>query len=199
MRQVKTLTVCVLICLFCLFKISAQEKELGANPPHQIGNPNAKNKLEVFVDFQCPSCAAFNKKLNALKAKYPNGILIIFRHFPLNIPAHDKAFLVAKVAEAAGKQGKFWEMYNLLLENQKKWTANPSVEKIFINYAKKLRLNIKVFKIDLQSEEITEKINLDLQKVKFLKLNSTPTVFLNDKELRFDEFSNLEEIISKDK
>jgi len=198
MWQAKTLTVCLLICLFCLFKVSAQEKEPGANPPHQLGNPNAKYKLEIFIDFQSPTYAASYKKLDALKAKYPNNILIIFRHFPLDNPAHDKAFLAAKVAESAGKQGKFWEMYNLLLQNQKTWSTSSSAENMFVNYAKKLLLNVEIFKADLQSEEITERINLDLKKARFLKLDSTPTVFLNDKELRFEEFSNLEEIISKD-
>jgi thioredoxin-related protein len=81
MWQAKSFTVCLLICLFCIFKVSAQEEQSGANPAHQIGNPNAKYKIEVFVDFQCPTCAAFNKKLNALKAKYPDDILIVFRNF----------------------------------------------------------------------------------------------------------------------
>lgn len=199
MWQAKTLAVGLLICLFCIFKISAQNKESGANPPYQFGNPEAGNKFEVFVDFQCPACAAFNKTLNALKAKHPNDILIIFRNFPLNIPAHDKAFLAAKVAESAGKQGKFWEMYNLLLQNQEKWSESSSAEDIFIDYAKKLRLDIEIFKTDLQSEEVAERIKLDLERAKFLNLNSTPTVFLNGKKLEFEELGNLEEIISKDK
>jgi hypothetical protein len=54
MWQAKTLTVCLVICLFCIFKISAQEKELGANPAHQFGNPNAKNKIEDFCRFSMP-------------------------------------------------------------------------------------------------------------------------------------------------
>src|SRR5215203_1375157 len=154
MSQAKTLTVCLLICLFCVFKVSAQEKQSGANPAHQFGNLNAKNKIEVFVDFQCPTCARFNETLNALKAKHPNDILIIFRNFPLAIPAHDKAFLAAKVAEASGKQGKFWEMYNLLLDKQEQWSVSSSADEIFLKYAKKLGLNIEVFKSDLQSEKV---------------------------------------------
>jgi protein-disulfide isomerase len=197
MWQAKSFTVCLLICLFCIYKIAAQEEQLGANPAHQFGNPNAKYKIEVFVDFQCPTCATFNKKLNALKEKYPDDILIIFRNFPLTV--HDKAFLAAKVAESAGKQDKFWEMYNLLLQNQEKWSKSNSAESIFVKYAKKLHLDIRVFKADLESEEVTKRINLDLARTRFLKLNSTPTVFINGKELSFEEQSNIEEIISKDK
>ena len=198
MWQAKSFTVCLLICLFCVFKISAQE-ELGASPAHQFGNPNAKYKIEVFIDLQCPYCATFNKTINALKAKYSDNVLIIFRNFPLNIPAHDKALLAAKVAESAGNQGKFWEMLNLLLQNQQKWSKSISAEKILVRYAQKLHLNIGVFKADLQSQEVTKRINLDLERAKFLNLGSTPTVFLNDKIVAFEEMGRLEEIISKDK
>ena len=133
-----------------------------------------------------------------MKAKHPNDILIIFRNFPLAIPARDKALLAAKVAEASGKQGKFWEMYNLLLDKQEQWSVSSSADEIFLKYAKKLGLNIEVFKSDLQSEKVMERINLDLMRARFLKLGSTPTVILNDRILSFEEISNLEEIISKD-
>jgi protein-disulfide isomerase len=199
MWQAKTLTVCFAICLFCVFKISAQKESSGAVPAHQIGNPNAAYKLEIFVDFQCPTCAVFNKKLNALRAKYPNDIFVMFRNFPLPIPAHDKALLAAKAAEAAGRQGKFWEMSNLLLENRTGWSESGSAETLFVKDAKKLGLEIETFKTDLESEEVLKRINLDLERVRSLNVNSTPTVFLNNKLLSFEEISNLEEIISKDK
>lgn len=192
------MTVCLVICLVCIFKISAQQAEPGANPAHRWGNADAKNKLEIFVDFQCPTCATFNEKLKALKAKYPNDILIVFRHRPLAIPIHDKAVLAAKVAEAAGRQGKFWEMYDLLLDKQKQWSKKDSAESLFIKYAKKLGLDTKVFKADLESEEIANRVALDLKRAASLNVNSTPTVFLNDKKMHFDELGNLEEIISKD-
>jgi len=199
MWQAKSFTVCLLICLFCLFEVSAQQEFSGSNPTHQRGKLNAKYQLEVFVDFQCPTCAAYNKKLDALRKKYPNDILITFRNFPLSIPAHDKALLAAKIAEAAGKQNKFWEMYDLLLRDQQKWTANKLAEQIFASYARKLRLNIKEFTADLKSKDVAERISLDLERAKFLKLYSTPSVLLNGKILDFTDALNLEEIISKDK
>ncbi len=131
-----------------------------------------------------------------MKAKHPNDIAIIFRNFPL--ATHDKALLAAKVAGSARKQGKFWEMYNLLLDKQEQWSVSSSADEIFLKYAKKLGLNIEVFKSDLQSEKVMERINLDLMRARFLKLGSTPTVILNDRILSFEEISNLEEIISKD-
>jgi protein-disulfide isomerase len=59
-----------------------------------------------------------------MKAKHPNDVLIVFRNFLLPVPAHGKALVAAKVAEAAGKQEKFWGMYNLLLQNQQKWSES---------------------------------------------------------------------------
>jgi predicted DsbA family dithiol-disulfide isomerase len=90
-------------------------------------------------------------------------------------------------------------MYNLLLENQEKWSKSNSAENIFTKYAQKLGLDIEVFKADLESESVMERINLDLARTRFLELSSTPTVFLNDKKLSFEEQSDIEEIISKDK
>jgi protein-disulfide isomerase len=199
MWQTKSLTVCFLICLFCLCKISAQEIQPGAESPYQFGNPNAKHKFEIFIDFQCGACATFGKKLVSLKKKYPNEILIVFRNFPLPIPAHDKAFLAAIVAESAGKQGKFWEMFDLLLQNQEKWSASASANELFVKYAKKLRLDVEVFKADLQSAAITERVNLDMARARSLNLSSTPTVILNGKVLSYEVLGNLERFILEDK
>lgn len=199
MWQAKSLTVCLAICLFCLFQVSAQNEQSGASQPHQFGNPNAKYKFEVFIDFQCGACVSLNKRLAPFKRKYSNDISIIFRHFPLPIPSHDKAFLAAQAAEAAGRQGKFWEMYRLLLQHQKKWSTSAAADEIFVKYAKKLRLNVETFKSDMQSREIAERVNLDLARARSLNLSAVPTVILNGKVLRFEESLNLEKFILEDK
>ncbi|MBS1796648.1 MAG: thioredoxin domain-containing protein [Acidobacteria bacterium] len=188
-----------MICLLCIFEVSAQNEEPGAFPAYQTGNPDAKYKIEVFVDFQCPTCAVFGQKLNALKAKYPNDISIVFRNFPLAIPAHDKARAAAKAAEAAGQQGKFWEMYDLLLRHQKRWSRSNSADVIFNAYAKKLGLDVEAFKRDLESEEVVVRIDRDIQRGRSLNINATPTVLLNGNKLTFEEALDLEAIILKDK
>ncbi len=193
------MTVCFAICLFCLFGISAQEVQPGAESPYQFGNPNAKHKFEIFIDFQCGACASFGEKLDVLKARYPDDIFVVFRNFPLPIPAHDKAFMASKVAESAGKQGKFWEMFDLLLKNQRKWSESSAADKIFLAYARKLRLNIEVFNADLQSAEIEKRVNLDIERARSLNLGATPSVLLNNKLLKFDELGNLEKFILEDK
>ncbi|MEO7539358.1 MAG: DsbA family protein, partial [Pyrinomonadaceae bacterium] len=92
---------------------------LGANPPNQSGSPTATVKLEEFADFQCGSCAAAHPAMNEIKSMYGSRIHFIFRNYPLQIPAHDKSYDAAVAAEAAGLQGKFWDMQNQLFSNQK--------------------------------------------------------------------------------
>jgi protein-disulfide isomerase len=169
-------------------------QELGANPAWQRGNSSAKYTFEVFNDYQCPACVGANEKIKELQNKYPNDVLIIFRHYPLT-QIHKIAMLAAQAAEAAGRQGKFWEMNDLLFLKQEKWSKSKSPEKVFVGYAKKLNLSPEIFRNDLRSEESVERINLDVKRAKFLKVNAIPNVIFNGEELSFEKLSNLEEII----
>src|SRR5215471_7483185 len=92
----------------------------GAEPPHVRGNPNAPVTLEEFGDFQCPSCGSYYPELKKIEAEFGDKLKVIFRELPL-LPMHEHALLAAQAAEAAGLQGKFWEMHDKLYENQAKW------------------------------------------------------------------------------
>src|SRR6476661_4008747 len=94
----------------------------GATPPNYYGSPTAAVTLEEFADFQCPQCGATHPIMNEIKAAYGSRIRFIYRHYPLDIPAHDKSYDASVAAEAAGFQGKFWDMQNMLFTNQKTWT-----------------------------------------------------------------------------
>ena len=111
----------------------------GANPPNQSGSPTASVTLEEFADFQCPQCAAKHPIINEVKSLYGSRIHFIFRDFPLEIPQHDKSYDAAVAAEAAGMQGKFWDMHNLLFTNQSAWTANPNYKQLLAATRWKLR------------------------------------------------------------
>src|SRR6185436_12229540 len=96
-----------------------QPPEPGAEPPHAQGNPNATVTLEEFGDFQCPPCGAVHPILKNLEKEFgPAKLRIIFREFPL-VPTHEHALAAARAAEAAGLQGKFWEMHDMIYEHQK--------------------------------------------------------------------------------
>ena len=82
-----------------------------------------------------------------------------YRHFPL--PQHKNAKLATTVAEAAGKQGKFWEMHDLIFQNQSDWSEEKNAAVIFAQYAQDLQLDLAKFQTDIVSEEIKAKIEND--------------------------------------
>lgn len=152
---------------------------------------DAKVTLIEYSDFQCPACAAYYSMVKQLGHEFKN-ISVVYRHFPL--PQHTNSRAAAQAAEAAGKQGKFWEMHNMLFENQNTWSVLSSAEETFNAYAKTLGLDMEKFKIDFNSSEIKAKIEADYQSGAD-QINGTPTFFLNDKKIQnprnYDEFRSI--------
>ena len=184
------------IVSFLSLNLFAQNSKLGATPSWTKGNSNAKIKIEVFNDYQCPPCAIFNVKLKRIEEEFPNDLQITFRQFPL-VATHNYAMLAAQAVEAAGKQGKFREMADLLLERQRKWEAQKSANDAFVYYAKKLKLNVAMFKSDLESQQVKDRIKSDVERARFLELSGTPTVLFNGRKLEFWEMDDLEKLIKE--
>ncbi|MGI8467560.1 MAG: DsbA family protein [Pyrinomonadaceae bacterium] len=149
----------------------------GANPPNALGAPNAPVTIEEFADFQCPTCALMHPKVQELRAAYGDRVRIIFRDFPLQM--HPHGYEAAVAAEAAGMQGKFWDMQNLLFTNQNNWATAPDARKIFEDYAQKLGLDVEKFKDDMAGLITKNRVDADLQRGNSLGINSTPTFFIN--------------------
>jgi protein-disulfide isomerase len=165
------------------------------------GNKEAKTVLIEFSDFQCPACGAYYQVVKQLNQEFKDKIQFVYRHFPLR-QIHANADLAARSAEAAGKQNKFWEMHDMLFENQNKWSGEKNTKDIFIEYARSLNLDIEKFKNDLDSKEVKAKVENDYQDGVRFGVNATPTFFLNDTKLQnprsYEEFKTLlEEAISK--
>lgn len=161
----------------------------GAVPPNSLGAPNAPVTLEEFADFQCPTCAAMHPKVQELRAAYGDRLRIIYRNFPLKIPAHDKNYDAAVAAEAAGMQGKFWDMQNLLFTNQQTWSIAPTYRQIFEDYAQKLGLDVEKFKTDQAGLMTKNRVNADLERANSLNLNSTPSFFINGTPVKVDDLN----------
>jgi protein-disulfide isomerase len=161
------------------------QNEPGAEPAHAQGNPSAPATLEEFGDFQCPPCGMLHPILKTLESEYgPAKLRIIFREYPL-VPNHVHALQAARAAEAAGLQGKFWEMHDLIYENQKAWSDAFDVRPIFEGYATKIGLDLEQFRRDNPSEIVERRIFLDGKRAHSLGVTGTPTVFLNGKEVPF--------------
>lgn len=157
------------------------------------GNKDAKVVLIEYSDFQCPACAFYYPVLKKISEEFGDKMALAYRHFPL--PIHQNAKPAAYAAEAAGRQGKFWEMHDLIFDNQKEWKDKRNADEVFVNYAQALNLNVDQFKTDFVSKEIRKKVEAAYQNSVKLGLNSTPTFFLNGKKIsnprNYDEFRNV--------
>jgi len=157
----------------------------GAEPAHTQGPANAPVHLEEFGDFECPPCGLLHPILVQMRSEFGDNLQITFREFPL-VPTHQHAVAAASSAEAAALQGKFWEMHDMLYENQKEWHEAFDVRPIFEGYAKKIGLDVERFKQDVNSEPVAQRIFLDGKRGHSLGVKGTPTVFLNGREVPFE-------------
>lgn len=158
------------------------------------GHNQAKVLLIEYSDFQCPACRGYSFILEQLNQEFNNQIQFVYRHFPLS-QIHRNAEPAAFAAEAAGRQGKFWEMHDLIFESQEDWSQERNTKETFINYAQSLNLDIQKFQSDIQSKEVQDKVRHDYRSGVQAGVNSTPTLFLNGKKLQnpgsYDEFKNI--------
>ena len=158
------------------------------------GNKEAKIVITEYSDFQCPACASYYGVVKQIHKDFGDRIAFVYRHFPLR-QIHANAEIAALSAEAAGKQGKFWEMHDMIFENQKKWEGEKNAGEIFIKYGEDLGLNIEKFKQDLDSKEVKDKVEADYQSGIKAGVNHTPTFFLNGAEIQnprsYEEFKNI--------
>jgi protein-disulfide isomerase len=157
----------------------------GAEPAHTQGPANAPVHLEEFGDFECPPCGLLHPILEEMRHEFGDKLKITFREFPL-VPTHQHAMAAASAAEAAGLQGKFWEMHELLYDNQKTWHEQFDVRPTFEGYAKQIGLDVARFQKDINSEQVADRILQDGKRGHSLGVKGTPTVFLNGREVPFE-------------
>jgi protein-disulfide isomerase len=158
----------------------------SAATPGKSGSPGAKPSapiskravlIDEFGDYQCPPCGYLHPILKTLKREYGNRIQIEFHQLPLQI--HPHALEAAFAAEAAGLQGKFWEMHNLLYDNQSVWTNVGDFQPFLIDYAGQIGLDIPRFQRDMNGLQVVNIISEDGRRAVQLRVESTPTVFID--------------------
>jgi protein-disulfide isomerase len=163
----------------------------GAEPAHARGPANAPVTLEEFADFQCSACGGVYPIMKTIEGEFGQRLRVIFREYPLT-PPHAHAVFAAHAAEAAGLQGKFWEMHDMLYENQAAWADAFDVRPLFEDYARKIGLDVEHFRSDQANEIVETRIFLDGRRGHSLGVTGTPTVYLNGVELPWQQVRSAE-------
>lgn len=146
------------------------------------GNKDAPVTLVEYLDFECEACGAYYPVVKRLSEEYKDEVKFVVRYFPL--PGHKNSMTSALAVEAAGRQGRYWEMNNIVFENQRDWGEKPVADpKIFENYARQIGLDIDQYSEDIASQELKDRIERDRSAGKKLDITGTPTFFLNGKKI----------------
>ncbi|MBI5078152.1 MAG: thioredoxin domain-containing protein [Candidatus Yonathbacteria bacterium] len=143
------------------------------------GSKAPKATLVEYSDFQCPACGAYYPLVEEIFAEYKDRISFTYRHFPL--PQHKNALAAAYASEAAGNQGKFWEMADLLFKNQNEWSESTTAQTIFEGYAQKLGLDMAKYKTDVKSDAVKARVERGRKSGQLSAIDHTPTFFINGK------------------
>lgn len=153
-----------------------------------IGKLDSDITLVEFADFQCPACSVAYKSVAQLEKEYGNQVRFVYRNFP--IPGHTNGLFAAYAAGAAGAQGKFFEMAEILFAKQQEWSVLSSNEfgEAMDSYAQILGLNMNKFRTDKVSDTIKTKVDKDYQSGINAGVDSTPTFFLNGEMINLTSF-----------
>lgn len=150
------------------------------------GPDGAPVTIVEFADFECPHCRAAVPMVDAVLAAHPDKVKLVYKFVVLSMHVHAEA--AARAAWAAGQQGKFWEMEHLLFERQEH-LEQADLER----YAQMLKLDVNQWKADMESQAAKDRLAQDRKLSEDLKLQGTPTIYVNGRELDVEADESLEE------
>jgi predicted DsbA family dithiol-disulfide isomerase len=151
--------------------------ELPASDAPVRGAPMAKVTIVEFSDVQCPHCAAAHPEVMRVLREFDGNVKLLYRYFPLS--SHSRALPAAKAAEAAKLQGKFWEMHDILFENQRELEDAD-----FKRYAGQLGLDVARFESDYASDSVNARVMADRELGMKVGIEATPTFFIDGRQFR---------------
>src|SRR5690606_30495180 len=144
---------------------------------HVLGNPGAPVTLVMYGDFQCPACKEEAEVIARAWNEIGNRVQLVFRHYPLD--THRHAFVAARYAEAAGQQGRFWDMYNLLYAEQALWSSTPDAAQAIERLAAEIGLDMDQLRRDVDTAPLRDKIVADQRGGTRAGVRATPSLFVN--------------------
>jgi protein-disulfide isomerase len=163
---------------------------------HVRGPREAPVTLEIYGDFQCPSCAMTSQAIDDLQKQYAGKMRVVFHEFPLAM--HNHAVDAARAAEAASLQGHFWEMHDMLYQFQQVWSKASDPAYFFGAYANSIGIDVERFKADLQSQEVQTRVITDADAGAARGVKNTPTIYINGREVKtLFTFEKLQQLIEE--
>lgn len=178
----------------------SKDTAVSGTTSHYAGSSSSSSKVMLleYGDYECPVCGTFFPVTQKVKETYGSKVRFQFRNLPLST-IHQNAFAAARAAEAADLQGKFWQMHDLLYQNQDPygktgWVASKDVlNQYFGGFAQQLGLNVTQFKADFASSKVNNRINADLQAFEATgDAMATPTFYLNGKKVDNNQLFELD-------
>ncbi len=174
---------------------STPQASLERAGTYMKGPAGAKVSVVEFFDPECEGCAAFHPILQKVLAEYPNDVHLIARYMLF----HGNSFPAALALEGAGKQGKYWEMYAILLERQSEWShQDKPVNSIFEGFAKELKLDLVEFNKSYDDFTFKAALAKDIADGKLLGVKGTPTFFVNGQILMNLSYNDLKAAIDRE-
>lgn len=173
---------------------SDSQKTSGiVNTIYQPATASATITLVEFGDYECPACGSYHPFVKQLLTELAGKVTFVFRDFPLS--QHANANISAYAAEAAGIQGKFWQMHDKLYENQNQWSTVSDPKSIFIGYANSIGIDVDKFEKDMASDAVKKVVEKGTNDGNLVGLSATPTFYVNGVKLAlpntYEEFKSL--------
>ena len=165
--------------------VQAAEARNGNIADHTYGKTGSKVLVIAYGDFQCPGCASAAPVFAQVKETYKDKVLFVFRNKPLT-SIHPNALASSAAVEAAGLQGKYWEMHDVMYSTQDSWKdlAGEDRTNFFVARANEIGIDGDKLKADLELPEIRKKINFDSALADKAGVTGTPTFYINGKEIK---------------
>lgn len=166
-----------------IYKVISNNDKNGGIEEHVYGKKDSKVVLVEYGDYQCAGCGSMSKKIKTLSEEYKDQLTVVFRNYTMD--GHSNSMSAAAAAESAGLQGKYWEMHDLIYENQADWSTAGVDERneLYFSYADKLGLNRDQFIEDMKSDKVRKKIEFDKATAKEANLDATPYFLIDGQKV----------------
>jgi len=175
--------------------VSGDPKAIVASD-HQFGNSQSKVTLIEYLDPQCPGCGQLNPSMQQIMEEYKDKVRFVHRVFPLT-DIHKNALAGSRALEAAGLQGKFFEMENVLFTNQSSWQSlsTAKAQEAFEGYAKQIGLDVEKYKTDYAGSQVFDAVSASRKRGEQMGVTGTPTLFINGEKITFQTADDIRKLL----